>query len=133
MVSCRAHNPEIGGSSPSPATFGMTRSVNTVSSRRRRKNILKLTKGYYGRRKNVWTIAKNAYERAKKYSYRDRRNKKRDFKSLWIQRINAAARLQGCSYSKVISKILAKGKDLNRKIIADMAMNDSEAFNKLLS
>ena len=80
----------------------MTRSVNVVASRKRRKKILKQTKGYYGRRKNVWTVAKNAYERAKKYSYRDRRNKKRNFKSLWIQRINAVVRSAGMKYSTFI-------------------------------
>ena len=111
----------------------MTRSVNVVASRKRRKKILKQTKGYYGRRKNVWTVAKNAYERAKKYSYRDIRNKKRNFKSLWIQRINAAVREHGYTYSSVISKMLAKGKDINRKTIANIAMNDNEGLTKLLT
>jgi large subunit ribosomal protein L20 len=111
----------------------MTRSVNTVASRERRRNILKLTKGYYGRRKNVWTVAKNAYERAKKYSYRDKRTKKRAFKSLWIQRINAATRDLGFSYSRVISKLLSNNKNINRKILADMAMNDMNSFKNLLA
>lgn len=111
----------------------MTRSVNVVASRKRRKKILKQTKGYYGRRKNVWTVAKNAYERAKKYSYRDRRNKKRNFKSLWIQRINAAVREHGYTYSSVISKVLSKGKDMNRKTLSNIAMNDNEGLTKLLT
>ena len=111
----------------------MTRSVNTVASRERRKNILRQTKGYYGRRKNVWTVAKNAYERAKKYSYRDKRTKKRAFKSLWIQRINAATRGLGFSYSSVISKLLSNNKSINRKVLADMAMNDMNSFKNLLA
>ena len=110
----------------------MPRSVNTVASRARRKKILKRTKGYFGRRKNVWTVAKNAYEKGLQYAYRDRKQKKRNFRRLWIQRINAAARQHGMSYSEFMGKIHAKGIELNRKALADLAMNHPEAFAEIV-
>ncbi len=110
----------------------MPRSVNTVASRARRKKILKRTKGYFGRRKNVWTVAKNAYEKGLQYAYRDRKQKKREFRKLWIQRINAAARQHGMSYSEFMGKIHAKGIELNRKALADLAMNHPEAFAEIV-
>ncbi|MBC7410276.1 MAG: 50S ribosomal protein L20 [Arcicella sp.] len=106
----------------------MPRSVNHVASRARRKKILKLAKGFYGRGKNVWTVAKNKIEKGLQYAYRDRKVKKRDFRSLWIQRINAAARQEGMSYSVFMGKVHAKGIELNRKVLADLAMNNPEAF-----
>ena len=110
----------------------MPRSVNSVASRARRKKILKQAKGYFGRRKNVWTIAKNAVEKAMSYAYRDRKNNKRNFRSLWISRINAAARLNGMSYSQFMYKIKSNKIDLNRKVLADLAMNNPDAFNAIL-
>lgn len=110
----------------------MPRSVNSVASRARRKKVLKLAKGYFGRRKNVWTVAKNAVEKAMLYAYRDRRNKKRTFRSLWIQRINAGARENGLSYSKFMGLIGRSEVNLNRKVLADLAMNDQEAFKKVI-
>ena len=110
----------------------MPRSVNSVASRARRKKILKQAKGYFGRRKNVWTIAKNAVEKAMSYAYRDRKNNKRNFRSLWISRINAAARLNGMSYSQFMYKIKSNNIDLNRKVLADLAMNNPDAFNAIL-
>jgi len=110
----------------------MPRSVNSVAKRRRRKKILKQAKGYFGRRKNVYTVAKNAVEKAMQYAYRDRKQKKRNFRSLWIQRINAAARLHGMSYSQFMGKIHANNIDLNRKVLADLAMNHPEAFKALV-
>ncbi len=110
----------------------MPRSLNSVASRRRRKKIIKLAKGYFGRRKNVWTIAKNAVEKAMQYSYRDRKTKKRNFRSLWITRINAASRLYGMSYSQFMGKIKSKKIDLNRKVLADLAMNNPEAFKSIV-
>ena len=110
----------------------MARSVNSVASRNKRKKILKEAKGYFGRRKNVYTIAKNAVEKGLTYAYRDRRNKKRSFRALWILRINAAARQNGLSYSELIHKLKESKIDLNRKVLADMAMNDSENFSKLV-
>ena len=110
----------------------MPRSLNSVASRRRRKKILKLAKGYFGRRKNVWTIAKNAVEKAMQYSYRDRKTKKRNFRSLWITRINSASRLYGMSYSQFMGKIKSKKIDLNRKVLADLAMNNPEAFKSII-
>mgnify|MGYP001463235010 FL=1 len=110
----------------------MPRSLNSVASRRRRKKILKLAKGYFGRRKNVWTIAKNAVEKAMQYSYRDRKTKKRNFRSLWITRINSASRLYGMSYSQFMGKIKSKKIDLNRKVLADLAMNNPEAFKSIV-
>ncbi|MCX6216350.1 50S ribosomal protein L20 [Spirosoma sp.] len=106
----------------------MPRSVNHVASRARRKKVMKLAKGYFGRRKNVWTVAKNAVEKGLGYSYRDRRAKKRDFRSLWIQRINAGARIHGMSYSAFMGAINKSGIELNRKVLADLAMNHPEAF-----
>ena len=102
----------------------MPRSVNSVASRQRRKKILKQAKGYFGRRKNVWTIAKNAVEKAMSYAYRDRKNNKRNFRSLWITRINAGARLNGMSYSQFMGKIKSHNIDLNRKVLADLAMKE---------
>ena len=110
----------------------MPRSVNSVASRARRKKIIKQAKGYFGRRKNVWTIAKNAVEKAMLYSYRDRRVKKRNFRSLWIARINAGARANGMSYSQFMGKINAKNIELNRKVLADLAMNHPEAFKAIV-
>ena len=111
----------------------MPRSRNLVASRKRRKKILKQTKGYFGRRKNVWTVAKNAYEKGLCYAYRDRRTKKRNFRKLWIQRINAAARQYGMSYSEFMGKIHKKGVELNRKVLADLAMNQPKAFEEIIN
>ncbi len=110
----------------------MPRSVNSVASRARRKKILKLAKGYFGRRKNVWTVAKNAVEKGLLYAYRDRKAKKRSFRSLWITRINAGARLHGMSYSEFMGKVKAKNIALNRKVLADLAMNHPEAFKAIV-
>ena len=110
----------------------MPRSVNSVASRARRKRVLKSAKGYWGRRSNVWTVAKNAVEKGLGYSYRDRRVKKRDFRKLWIQRINAGARLEGMSYSEFMGKIKKSNIDLNRKVLADLAMNHPEAFKAIV-
>jgi len=110
----------------------MPRSVNSVAKRRRRKKILKQAKGYFGRRKNVYTVAKNAVEKAMQYAYRDRKQKKRNFRSLWIQRINAGARQHGMSYSQFMGRIHANGIELNRKVLADLAMNHPEAFKALV-
>ncbi len=110
----------------------MPRSVNAVASRARRKKVLKQTKGYFGRRKNVYTVAKNALEKGLQYAYRDRRQKKRNFRSLWIQRINAGARLNGMSYSAFMGKLKAKDIQLNRKVLADLAMNHPEAFKAIV-
>ena len=110
----------------------MPRSVNSVASRARRKKVLKQAKGYFGRRKNVWTIAKNAVDKAMLYAYRDRRNKKRTFRALWIIRINAGARLHGMSYSEFMGKVKAANIALNRKVLADFAMNHPEAFKAIV-
>ncbi|HBU76757.1 MAG TPA: 50S ribosomal protein L20 [Muricauda sp.] len=110
----------------------MPRSVNSVASRARRKKVMKQAKGYFGRRKNVWTVAKNAVEKAMLYAYRDRRNKKRTFRSLWITRINAGARMHGMSYSQFMGKVKANGIELNRKVLADLAMNHPEAFKAIV-
>ncbi|MDA0678114.1 MAG: 50S ribosomal protein L20 [Bacteroidetes bacterium] len=110
----------------------MPRSVNSVASRARRKKVLKLAKGYFGRRKNVWTVAKNAVEKALLYAYRDRRNKKRNFRALWITRINAGARLHGMSYSQFMGALKKHQIELNRKVLADLAMNQPEAFKALV-
>lgn len=109
----------------------MPRSVNSVASRARRKKVLKMAKGYFGARKNVWTVAKNAVEKGLVYSYRDRKNKKRNFRKLWIQRINAGARQHGMSYSVFMGKIHANGIELNRKVLADLAMNHPETFKSI--
>ncbi|PKH50394.1 50S ribosomal protein L20 [Tenacibaculum sp. Bg11-29] len=110
----------------------MPRSVNSVASRKRRKKILKAAKGYFGRRKNVYTVAKNAVEKAMTYAYRDRKNNKRNFRSLWIQRINAGARQYGMSYSQFMGKVKANSIELNRKVLADLAMNNPEAFKAVV-
>ena len=110
----------------------MPRSVNHVASKARRTRILKLTKGYFGARKNVWTVAKNTYEKGLTYAYRDRRNKKRTFRALWIQRINAAARLEGISYSKLMGNLAKAGIEINRKVLADIAMNNPQAFKAIV-
>ena len=110
----------------------MPRSVNSVAAKARRKKILKQAKGYYGRRKNVHTVAKNAVEKGLQYAYRDRRQKKRNFRALWIQRINAGARLHGMSYSEFMGKVNDKGILLNRKTLADLAMNHPEAFKAVV-
>jgi large subunit ribosomal protein L20 len=109
----------------------MPRSVNSVASRARRKKFLKQTKGYFGRRKNVYTVAKNALEKGLQYQYRDRRQKKRNFRSLWIQRINAGTREYGMSYSEFMGKVKAKDIQLNRKVLADLAMNHPDAFKAI--
>jgi large subunit ribosomal protein L20 len=111
----------------------MPRSVNHVASRAKRKRILKLTRGYYGARKNVWTVAKNTWEKGLTYAHRDRKNKKRNFRGLWIQRINAAARLEGLSYSKLMGAIHKAGIEMNRKVLADLAMNQPEAFKAVVA
>jgi large subunit ribosomal protein L20 len=110
----------------------MPRSVNHVASRAKRKRILKLTRGYYGARKNVWTVAKNTWEKGLTYAYRDRKNKKRNFRSLWIQRINAAARLEGLSYSQLMGALHKAGIEINRKVLADLAVNNPEAFKAIV-
>jgi len=110
----------------------MPRSVNSVASRARRKKILKQAKGYFGRRKNVWTVAKNAVDKAMSYAYRDRRVKKRNFRALWIARINAGARLHGMSYSQFMGKVKSNNIELNRKVLADLAMNHPEAFKAIV-
>ncbi|MUH37954.1 50S ribosomal protein L20 [Zobellia amurskyensis] len=110
----------------------MPRSVNAVASRARRKKVMKQAKGYFGRRKNVWTVAKNAVEKAMLYAYRDRRNKKRTFRALWITRINAGARLHGLSYSQFMGKLKASEIELNRKVLADLAMNHPDAFKAIV-
>lgn len=110
----------------------MPRSVNAVASRARRKKVLKLAKGNFGSRKNVWTIAKNTVEKGLTYAYRDRKNKKREFRALWIQRINAAARMHGMTYSEFMGKVNKKGIALNRKVMADLAMNHPETFVKII-
>ncbi|MCK9180420.1 MAG: 50S ribosomal protein L20 [Bacteroides sp.] len=110
----------------------MPRSVNHVASRARRKKILKKTRGYYGARKNVWTVAKNSWEKGLTYAYRDRKAKKRNFRSLWIQRINAAARLEGTTYSKLMGMIRKSGIEINRKVLADLAVNHPEAFKAIV-
>lgn len=110
----------------------MPRSVNHVASRARRKRILKLTRGYFGARKNVWTVAKNTWEKGLTYAYRDRRNKKRNFRALWIQRINAAARLEGYSYSQLMGALHKAGIEINRKVLADLAVNNPAAFKAIV-
>ena len=110
----------------------MPRSVNSVATRASRKKVLKQAKGYFGRRKNVYTVAKNAVDKAMQYSYRDRRNKKRTFRALWITRINAGAREHGMSYSQFMGKLKANNVELNRKVLADLAMNDPAAFKAIV-
>ena len=110
----------------------MPRSTNSVASRKRRKKVMKHAKGYFGRRKNVWTVAKNAVERAFQFAYRDRRNKKRTFRALWIARINAGVREHGLSYSKFIHLLNEKNIKLDRKVLADLAMNHPNAFKAVV-
>ena len=110
----------------------MPRSVNHVASRAKRKKILKLTRGYYGSRTKVWTVAKNTWEKGLTYAYRDRKNHKRNVRALWIQRINAAARLEGMSYSKLMGALHKAGIEINRKVLADLAMNNPEAFKAIV-
>ncbi|MBR3398684.1 MAG: 50S ribosomal protein L20 [Prevotella sp.] len=110
----------------------MPRSVNHVASRAKRKRILKLTRGYFGARKNVWTVAKNTWEKGLTYAYRDRKNKKRTFRALWIQRINAAARLEGMSYSQLMGALHKAGIEINRKVLADLAVNNPDAFKAIV-
>ncbi|MDR2293337.1 MAG: 50S ribosomal protein L20 [Prevotellaceae bacterium] len=111
----------------------MPRSVNAVASRARRKKLLKLTRGNFLARANVWTVAKNTYEKGLTYAYRDRRVKKRTFRGLWIQRINAAVRQYGLTYSEFMGKIAAKHIELNRKVLADLAMNHPKAFESIVN
>lgn len=111
----------------------MPRSVNHVASRNKRKKILKKTRGYFGARKNVWTVAKNTYEKGLTYAFRDRRAKKREFRALWIQRINAAARLEGFSYSQLMGALHKAGIEINRKVLADLAINDPKAFSAIVA
>lgn len=111
----------------------MPRSVNAVASRARRKKILKTSRGYFGARKNVWTVAKNAVEKAGVYAYSGRKQKKRNFRALWIQRINAAAREHGMSYSELMGKLGKKEIQLNRKVLADLAMNNPKAFEAVVN
>lgn len=110
----------------------MPRSVNAVASRQRRKKVLKRTSGFWGRRSNVWTVAKNAHDKALTYAYRDRRKKKAEFRALWIQRINAAVREYDMSYSEFMHKLKQKGIDINRKVLADLAMNEPETFKSIV-
>ena len=110
----------------------MPRSVNSVASRRRRKKILKSAKGYFGARSNVYTVAKNAVEKGLQYAYRDRKNKKREFRKLWIARINAGARLNGTTYSKLTHGLAEKNIQLNRKVLADLAMNHPDTFKAVV-
>lgn len=110
----------------------MPRSVNSVAAKARRKKVLKQAKGYFGRRKNVHTVAKNAVEKGLQYAYTGRKQKKRNFRSLWIQRINAACREYGMSYSEFMGKVAKKDIQLNRKVLADLAMNDSAAFKAIV-
>lgn len=111
----------------------MPRSVNSVASRARRKKVLKETRGNFLARKNVWTVAKNTYEKGLTYAYRDRKNKKRNFRSLWIMRINAAARQHGMNYSQFMGKLAAQNVGLNRKVLADLAMNNPKTFEAIVN
>lgn len=110
----------------------MPRAKNPVASRQKRKKVLKRTKGYFGRRKNVWTVAKNAYEKGLTYAFHDRRKKKANFRALWIQRINAAVREHDMSYSDFMGKLSDAGIEINRKVLADLAMNDPQAFEAIV-
>ena len=110
----------------------MPRSVNNVASRKRRKKILKSAKGYFGARSNVYTVAKNAVEKGLGYAYRDRRNKKREFRRLWIARINAAARAEGMTYSTFMHALSQKGIEMDRKVLTDLAMNEPQAFKAIV-
>lgn len=110
----------------------MPRATNAVASKKRKKKVFKLAKGYFGRRKNVWTVTKNAVEKGLTYAYRDRRNKKRTFRALWIARINAACREQGTSYAPFMKALSDNNIELNRKVLADLAMNHPEAFKSIV-
>ncbi|MBN2648470.1 MAG: 50S ribosomal protein L20 [Prolixibacteraceae bacterium] len=110
----------------------MPRSVNNVASRARRKKLLKETRGNFGSRANVWTVAKNTYEKGLQYAYRDRKKKKGNFRSLWIQRINAAVRPEGLNYSTFINLLKEKNIEINRKVLADLAMNEPKAFKAIV-
>ncbi|MEM6801497.1 MAG: 50S ribosomal protein L20 [Bacteroidota bacterium] len=110
----------------------MPRSVNVVAARARRKKMMKHAKGYFGRKKNVWTVAKNQIEKSWLYAYRDRKNRKREFRKLWIQRINAGVRLHGMNYSTFMGKVLKADVALNRKVLADLAMNHPDAFKAVV-
>ena len=110
----------------------MPKATNSVASRQRRKKVMKQTKGQFGRRKNVWTVSKNAYEKGLTYAYRDRRKKKSNFRALWIQRINAAVREYDMSYSEFMGKLNKSGIEINRKVLADLAMNDRKAFEEIV-
>ena len=110
----------------------MPRSVNAVASRAHRKKILKLTRGNFGARRNVWTVAKNTWEKGLQYAYRDRKAKKRNFRALWIQRINAAVRTEGLSYSQFIGLLRKANVEINRKVLADLAMNHPVAFKAIV-
>ena len=110
----------------------MPRSVNHVASRARRKKLLERTKGYFGSRKNVWTVVKNTWEKGQQYAYRDRKAKKRTFRALWIQRINAAARIEGMSYSQFMGLLKKNAVEINRKVLADLAMNQPAAFKAIV-
>lgn len=111
----------------------MPRAVNAVASKKRRKKVLKQTKGYFGRRKNVYTVAVNALEKGLQYAYRDRKTKKRNFRALWIQRINAAVRNYDMSYSEFMGKLNKKNIELSRKTLADLAMNNPKAFEAVVN
>ena len=111
----------------------MPRSVNSVASRARRKKILKETRGNFLGRRNVWTVAKNTYEKGLTYAYRDRKTKKRNFRSLWVTRINAAARQHGMNYSQFMGKLAQQNVGLNRKVLADLAMNNPKAFEAIVN
>lgn len=110
----------------------MPRSVNAVASRAKRKKVLKLAKGNFGARANVWTVAKNTVEKGLGYAYRDRKAKKREIRAVWIQRINAAVRVYGLTYSDFMGKLAKKEIDINRKVLADLAMNNPEAFEAIV-
>lgn len=110
----------------------MPRATNKVASKARRKKIIKQAKGQFGRRKNVYTVAKNAVEKGYQYAYRDRKNKKREFRKLWISRINAACRQEGLSYSQFMGKLKTSEIDLDRKVLADLAMNNPDAFKAIV-
>ena len=111
----------------------MPRATNSVATKAIKKRILKQAKGFFGRRKNVWTVAKNAVEKAMTYAYRDRKQNKRNFRALWITRINAGARLHGMSYSQFMGKVKANNIELNRKVLADLAMNHPAAFTAIVN
>ena len=111
----------------------MPRSVNHVASRNKSKKLIKKTRGYFGARQTVWTVAKTTYEKGLTYAFRDRRAKKREFRALWMQRINAAARLEGFSYSQLMGALHKAGIEINRKVLADLAINDPKAFSAIVA